>query len=76
KKNNFLHIKVEDNGQGIEKELQNRIFEMYFRGSEHSQGNGLGLYVVHRAVYQLKGFVEFESEVASGSIFEVYLPYS
>ncbi len=75
KQDNFLRFSIEDNGQGIDTDIQNRIFEMYFRGSEQSQGNGLGLYVVHRAVHHLKGRLEFNSEIARGSTFEIYLPF-
>ncbi|TAE73184.1 MAG: GHKL domain-containing protein [Bacteroidetes bacterium] len=74
KKDNFLHLRIEDNGQGIDPEIQSRIFEIYFRGSEQSQGNGLGLYVVYRAVHNLKGYLEFSSEIARGTTFDIYLP--
>ena len=46
-----LHI--EDNGQGIAPELQSKIFEMFFRGNESSQGSGLGLYIVKETLAKL-----------------------
>jgi signal transduction histidine kinase/Tfp pilus assembly protein PilF len=67
-------ITVKDNGTGIHKDYQDRIFEMYFRGSERAIGNGLGLYVVRRALEKLKGTIHFESEYGKGSTFEVVLP--
>jgi len=67
-------ISVRDNGQGIPQELHSRIFEMYFRGNALSKGNGLGLYIVSKAVDKLQGRIEFESELYSGSMFNVILP--
>lgn len=70
-----LTIEVEDNGQGISNEYQNRIFEMYFRANERSQGNGLGLYIIKKAVEKLNGEVRFKSQVGVGSHFEVRIPH-
>jgi signal transduction histidine kinase len=69
-----LVIEVSDNGQGIHKEYQDRVFDMYFRGNENSRGNGLGLYIVKKAVEKLKGRITFESEYGIGSIFTISLP--
>ncbi|MTI38671.1 tetratricopeptide repeat protein [Fulvivirga lutimaris] len=67
-------FKVSDNGQGIEKELTDRIFEMYFRANELSQGNGLGLYITKKAVSKLDGFIEFETKHDEGSTFTIHIP--
>jgi signal transduction histidine kinase len=69
-----LHLKVTDNGEGITLELQNRIFEMFFRANEKSQGNGLGLYVVKKAVERLNGMIVFQSEPQLITEFEIQLP--
>jgi signal transduction histidine kinase len=42
-------IKVEDNGQGIDREYHSKIFEMFYRANEKSKGSGLGLYIVKEA---------------------------
>jgi signal transduction histidine kinase len=47
---------------------------MYFRVSENSKGNVLGLYIVKKAVEKLKGRIEFESVHHKGSTFQIYLP--
>lgn len=70
-----LVMVVRDNGEGIAKEFHNRIFDMYFRANEKSKGNGLGLYIVRKAVEKLRGTVSFESEYGKGSTFTVTLPY-
>nr|WP_236676341.1 tetratricopeptide repeat protein [Chryseolinea lacunae] len=67
-------LEVEDNGQGIEKQYEGRIFDMYFRGNERSKGNGLGLYIVKKAVEKLNGQVELQSEPGKGSLFKITFP--
>jgi PAS domain S-box-containing protein len=67
-------IVVEDNGQGIEQEQIGKIFEMFYRASETSQGSGLGLYIVREKINKLKGSVEVESELGKGTKFTITLP--
>ena len=67
-------ISVSDNGVGIEDEYKGRIFEMFFRGNESSKGNGLGLYIVKRAVGKLRGHVIFESQHGIGTTVTIWLP--
>ncbi|MBL7856460.1 MAG: tetratricopeptide repeat protein [Cyclobacteriaceae bacterium] len=69
-------IEVEDNGEGIDPKYQDRIFEMYFRGNEKSKGNGLGLYIVKKAVEKLNGTIYFTSDLGKGVIFTVVLPFA
>jgi signal transduction histidine kinase len=70
----YIQIKISDNGPGIPKEYQEQVFEMYFRGSERSRGNGLGLYIVKKAVEKLNGTVRMETEWGRGTTFIVTLP--
>ncbi len=67
-------ISIKDNGLGILKEQQERIFDMFYRGSERSKGNGLGLYLVRKAVQKLHGEVMIESEEGKYSCFTIALP--
>ncbi len=67
-------LEVEDNGQGIEEQYQERVFEMYFRGNDRSKGNGLGLFIVKKAVDKLKGRVSINSAPGQGTIISVVLP--
>lgn len=67
-------IVVKDNGIGIDKGMHDRIFEMFYRGSEKSTGSGLGLYIAKEAVNRLNGRITVQSERDKGSIFSVYLP--
>ncbi|MFN3315687.1 MAG: sensor histidine kinase, partial [Raineya sp.] len=65
---------VEDNGIGIPKDYQQKMFDIFFRASEASQGNGLGLYIVKKAVEKLNGEIAVESEVSSFTRFMIMLP--
>lgn len=72
--NNQLIINVKDNGEGIPDVLHSKIFDMYFRGSENSKGNGLGLYIVKKAVEKLKGIIAVQSQINRGTNFRVAIP--
>ncbi|GAA5031535.1 hypothetical protein GCM10011506_20550 [Marivirga lumbricoides] len=69
-----LVITVFDNGIGVDESIRNQLFEMFFRGTEFSKGNGLGLYIVNKAVRSLNGKVIVESEPGKFSRFIVQLP--
>lgn len=70
----FMNIDVQDNGQGIAREYHEQVFEMYFRGNERSKGNGLGLYIVKKAVEKLDGSISISSILKVGSTFTIMLP--
>lgn len=72
--NNMVCIEIADNGIGIDHESQNRIFEMFYRGTSRSFGSGLGLYIVKETARYLGGDVEIISELGKGSTFKVVLP--
>ncbi len=67
-------IVVSDNGEGIAKENQPRIFDMFYRASTHSDGTGLGLYIVKEAVTKIKGTIRVDSEPGKGTTFTISLP--
>lgn len=69
-----LLITLFDNGIGVESSIKNQLFDMFFRGTEFSKGNGLGLYIVNKAVRALNGKVMVESEPGKFSRFVVHLP--
>lgn len=67
-------IKIRDNGIGIPDELLPRIFDMFFRASEKSDGAGLGLYIVKETVEKLKGTIAVESMEDTGTTFTLAIP--
>ncbi|RYG51954.1 MAG: PAS domain S-box protein, partial [Chitinophagaceae bacterium] len=67
-------ITVIDNGIGIPVELQDRVFEMFFRGTKDSIGSGLGLYIVKEAVEKLHGTISLDSSPGKGTVFHINIP--
>ncbi len=67
-------IEVIDNGIGIAKEDQERVFDMFYRVSEDSNGTGLGLHLVKMAVEKLAGEITIESEHNVGTKFSILIP--
>ncbi|MFZ6001010.1 MAG: sensor histidine kinase [Bacteroidota bacterium] len=71
---NNVRISVADNGIGIDKASQRKVFNLFFRGSERSGGAGVGLYVVNEVVTKMGGTIELNSELGVGSKFVLHLP--
>jgi signal transduction histidine kinase len=67
-------LSVEDNGQGISDEHKDKIFNMFYRASENSEGSGLGLYIVKETLTKLHGKVMVDSTIYEGSTFSIFLP--
>ncbi len=67
-------IKVIDNGIGIEKKYQTKIFEMFYRANDQNTGSGLGLFIVKETVDKLKGKIELMSEIDKGATITITLP--
>ena len=70
----MVRIWVEDNGIGIAKEVQHRIFAMFQRANTEHEGTGIGLAIVRKVVERMNGRVGVESEEGQGSRFWVDLP--
>ena len=67
-------LEFEDNGIGIDKQYQEKIFNMFFRATQSSEGAGLGLYIVQEAVEKLKGTIVIKSEIRKGTTFIIEIP--
>lgn len=70
----FCDISIEDNGIGIKTEFHEKIFDLFFRGTDQSQGTGLGLFIVKDTIERLKGRIEVTSTVGKGTTFFVRIP--
>ncbi len=70
----YVLIEVIDEGCGIPKENQGRIFEPFFSTKEVGSGTGLGLSTVYGIVKQTGGYIFVDSEPDKGARFSVFLP--
>jgi PAS domain S-box-containing protein len=74
KKENGVELIFDDNGIGVDDHLQDKIFDMYFRGTSSASGSGLGLYIVKIGIEKLKGNIRFTSSKDNGAKFIITLP--
>lgn len=62
---------VADNGTGVMPQHQQKIFNMFYRGSDRVTGSGLGLFITKEAVAKLGGTIDLKSVYGEGSTFTV-----
>ncbi len=78
KEQGFVEIGVTDNGVGISKELQTKLFDLgestSTKGTENESGTGLGLILCKEFVEKHQGEIWVESEVGKGAIFSFSIP--
>ena len=72
----LIHFTIADNGDGMDEEIKDRIFDKFYQGdtSHAKSGNGLGLAIVKRITELHGGSIEVNSEVGKGSTFLISLP--
>jgi two-component system sensor histidine kinase PilS (NtrC family) len=67
-----VEVQIGDSGEGIPKEIMEKIFQPFFTTKE--RGTGLGLAIVGRIIENGSGTLAVESEKGKGAIFRVCLP--
>ncbi len=72
-KNKHLVVEISDNGKGIEKKDQSKIFDLYF--TTRKEGNGLGLSISQKIISQHNGIINFTTGT-SGTTFKIITPIS
>ncbi len=68
----FIILKVQDNGLGIDPAKQDKLFGMFKRLHDHVEGTGIGLYIVKRILENADGKIVVESKLNEGSVFKAY----
>ncbi len=72
-----LVVSIKDNGIGMTKEDQKKVFAAYYRGHNalEQTGDGIGLYIVNENIKQINGTLRVISDIGEGSMFVIELPY-
>jgi len=71
----YIHLKISDEGVGIEHKEQDKIFEPFFTKKVMGRsGTGLGMAVVWGTVEDHFGHIQLSSEIDKGTLFDVYFP--
>ncbi|MCJ8165535.1 PAS domain-containing sensor histidine kinase [Pontibacter sp. E15-1] len=68
----YILLRVQDNGLGIDLKHEAKLFSMFERLHNHVEGSGVGLYIVKRIIDNAGGKITVESEVGKGSTFSIY----
>jgi len=67
-----LRVDFQDNGKGMTKEVQSKIFEPFYTTKRGAGGSGLGMNIVYNLIVQkLKGTISCHSEVGNGTKFTI-----
>ena len=71
----YIQIRIEDNGIGMNKETQKRIFEKFYRVGDEAtrttKGTGLGLYLCKMIARDHNADISVRSVVGEGAVFTV-----
>ncbi len=74
KPEDYLFIRISDNGCGMDADTQKRLFEPFFTTKPVGKGTGMGLAMVYGTVSSHQGWVQFKSAPGKGTHFYLFLP--
>lgn len=74
KKTGQLILSVVDNGLGMSEAAMASLQDMFYRPNKQIKGEGLGLFILYRAVENLGGKINFKSTLGTGTTFDIHLP--
>lgn len=73
----MVHVSVEDNGIGFDNQFERKIFMPFQRLHAHDsgyQGQGIGLAIVQRVIFNHNGTVAAKGRPGNGAVFDLYFP--
>lgn len=70
----FIFISIKDSGQGMTKEVRDKIFEPFFSTKGAGQGTGLGMSISYGIIKKHGGEIEVNSEPGKGAEFMIKIP--
>lgn len=70
----FVFVAIKDNGQGMSKEVREKIFEPFFSTKGAGQGTGLGMSISYGIIKKHGGEIEVTSEPGKGAEFMIKIP--
>ncbi len=70
----YLKLEIADTGPGIDRGIQEKVFDPYFTTKPMGKGTGLGLAVVDGIVKKHNGIIQLDTTSGVGSCFRIYLP--
>jgi signal transduction histidine kinase len=70
-----IEVLIQDNGVGIDQDIQEKVFNLFFTTKPIGKGTGQGLSLSHNIIVDKHhGKLFFESKVGEGTIFHIQLP--
>jgi signal transduction histidine kinase len=70
-----VEVDVVDNGPGLPESYRNRMFWPFITTKSSAEGSGLGLFLTHRIVRELRGSIEHGDAPGGGTRFTITLPH-
>lgn len=70
----YIQITVDDDGEGMENSIKDKIFKPFFTTRPVGRGSGLGLTNVLGIVKSFNGFIQSHSQPGQGTKFDIFLP--
>ena len=70
----FVYIKISDNGIGMNETTMKKIFEPFFTTKEVGEGTGLGMSIAYNTIKKHNGQIFMESKLGEGTEFTIQLP--
>ena len=72
----YVSVSIGDNGKGMDKETQKRVFEPFFTTQSMGKGTGMGLASAFGIIKNHHGIIHFSSTLGKGTTFYIHLPAS